>query len=286
MTLILVGFVADLHGSADHLFEAAPVVMRDREFFVAPGLDWDETALIPLVSGTGVPVHLIKAAHQIVPGDTVWVGGPSFVDGIKTCSFAEEDSYTIGGWESSALGFRVSQGHRRDFGDLVRRLRYRLEHGLHAALFDQLELFKGDAPGLYALYTGLPVDPDLDYQLTRALYFHGMRDEYSRQFIRSESVYALRLAASMEEFDDAFDAKSSQLTQMRLGEQTGVLAPPTTLSPRDVSLTLRELRRVSSQRWVYSLNTSSELSSTTDRWLRILKSAHDSPSKHESELPA
>lgn len=95
---------------------------------------------------------------------------------------------------------------------------------MHVALFDSLELFSGDAPRLYSLYSALPVEPDLQYQLTRALYFDRKRNDYSLEYVRAETVHALGLLDSEEAFEVELRRLETKLGRPRLGERT--LLPP------------------------------------------------------------
>lgn len=233
MTFTLVGFIADLTGSEGHIFEAAPVVRWDERMFAARGLDWTPEDLVELDSLSTTSVHPIPLPTPIRPGETVWVGGRSFVDGVKHCGFLEDDAFEIGGWIAGVRGFKASSGTRTAFSELVQRLRYKLEHGIHAALFDPLELFSGDAPGIYALYASLPVTPDLQYQLTKALYFDHKRDEYSVDFVRTESVHVYQVVDSAEAFDLELLRLETRLRRPRLGEQVHGSLPalPTPATP-------------------------------------------------------
>lgn len=222
MKISLVGFVAELTGSDDHLLEAQPAVEIDGQILVAPGLDWTVETLVPYQAQSSTPLHRITSATEITVGDTVWIAGRSFVTRAKKCSTIADFAYEIGGWPATALGFRASFGHRRAFADMVRSLRYNLERGLNQALFDHANLLHFTGPILHELYAALPLEPDLEYQLTRALVFDGERDEYSLEFIRAESVHLLGLAASEEEFDAQLEAKRRRLAASRLGEQANV----------------------------------------------------------------
>lgn len=231
MTFMLVGFIADLNGSDGHIFEAAPVVEAAGRRFAAASLDWDPTGLVEVEATVAPAFHPVSVPVPINPGETVWVGGRVFVEGIKGCAFADEDAYEIGGWQSGIRGFRTSTGTRRAFAQLVQRLRYKLEHALHVTLFDSLELFSGDGPTLYALYTALPVEPDLQYQLTRALYFDRKRNDYSLEFVRAETVYALGLIDSVEAFEVELRRLETKLARTRLGERTTIpIAAPNVLN--------------------------------------------------------
>lgn len=238
MNVSLVGFVAELTGSDDHLLEAQPAVEVDGQVFVAPGLNWTLETLVPHRPDSPTPVHRIAGRSSIAVGDTVWIAGRSFVARAKKCATIADFAYEIGGWPATAFGFRASSGHRRAFADMVRALRYNLERGLNQALFDHVNLLHFSGPILHELYAALPLEPDLEYQLTRALVFDGERDEYSLEFIRAESVHLLGLAESEDEFDALLEAKRRRLAASRLGEQANVGWLPIAQDPsRDDSIT-------------------------------------------------
>ena len=73
MTVSLVGFIAELTGSDDHLLEAQPAVEIDGEVFVAPSLDWDLESLLPFQPSPQAVLHLRKQARRKGAGD----GAPS-----------------------------------------------------------------------------------------------------------------------------------------------------------------------------------------------------------------
>ncbi|MGV2984353.1 hypothetical protein ACNPNP_11685 [Microbacterium sp. AGC85] len=191
----------------------------DGDIFVAPGLDWTLDTLVPYRPQSSTPLHRVASRPEIVVGDTVWIAGRTFVKRAKECNAVGEFAYEIGGWQAVALGFRGSFGHRRAFADMVRALRHNLERGLNQALFDHVNLLRFAGPILHELYAALPIEPDLEYQLTRALVFDGERDEYSLDFIRAETVHLLGLAPSEEEFDSQLEAKRRRLSASRLGER-------------------------------------------------------------------
>ncbi|MBW8762951.1 MAG: hypothetical protein JF592_10245 [Microbacterium sp.] len=231
MTISLVGFVAELTGSEDHLLEAQPVVEIDGDTFVAPGLDWTRDNLVPYQPSPQASFHRTPWRAEINIGDTIWVAGRTFVDRIKDCNAVGELAYEFGGWQAVALGFRASFGHREAFAELVRALRNNLERGLNQALFDHMNLIRGDAPVLHELYAALPLQPDLEYQLTRALCFDGERDEYSLDFIRAETVHLLELVESEEEFEVQLESKRQRLHATRVGERALGTPLPATPAP-------------------------------------------------------
>lgn len=234
VTISLVGFVAELTGSEEHLLEAQPVVEIDGTTFVAPGLVWTLDSLVPYQPSPQASFHRTPGRSEIEVGETVWVAGRTFVDRIKDCNTVGELAYEFGGWQAVALGFRASYGHREAFAELVRALRHNLERGLNQALFDHMNLIRGDAPALHELYAALPLQPDLEYQLTRALCFDGERDEYSLDFIRAETVHLLELVESEDEFERQLEAKRQRLSATRVGERAlGRLLPASPAPSRD-----------------------------------------------------
>ena len=106
-----------------------------------------------------------------------------------------------------------------------------LERSLHVALFDHTEIFIGEAPALYELYAALPMEPDLEYQLTRALYFDARRDDYSVAHIRSESVFVFGLVATEDEFTRALNQRRDELETSRLGERAAAYSDPLSMLP-------------------------------------------------------
>lgn len=224
MTVALVGFVAELNGSAGQLFEAAPVVRRDGVDYVAPSLDWKLDDLVKVQDSPHAVIHDVPGNRLINVGDTVWVAGSGFVTGIKDCGWVGDDAFRIGAWPTSRRGFRTGHGDRRAFDDLTHRLRVGLERSLHVALFDHMEIFMGEAPLLHELYAALPIEPDLEYQITRALYFDARRDDYSISHVRNETVYVFGLVSSEESFDALMNRRRDELETSRLGERAAAYA--------------------------------------------------------------
>ncbi|KQZ23777.1 hypothetical protein ASD43_04965 [Microbacterium sp. Root553] len=235
-------------------------------------------------------IHTVPGHRSINVGATVWVAGAGFVTGVKDCSWVGSDSLRIGAWPTGRRGFRTGLGHRRDFADLVYRLRIGLERSLHVALFDHAEIFLGDAPLLHDLYSALPLEPDLEYQLTRALYFDARRDTYSVDHVRSETVYVFGLVDSEDAFTRALNRRRDELETSRLGERAAAYADP--LPTSRPLLPPSEMLNYISQFVSHSV-----VNSTSDSALWLLKSmrslqtwtvdntAHPIPSI-ESDVPA
>ena len=230
----LVGFVSELTGMEDQLFEADPVVSVNGRVYAAQGLGWKVSELVPVAASDVQYIHFVRANDQvaIAEGQSVWLVGQAFFSGAQTIERMHQVRLQIGAWKATSRGFRWSIGFNAEFVELSETCFNHLEESMHNYLFDHLEKSHGAAKFVYSLLSTISVKDRQRQEVDRGLFFREIRDNYSYEFVRSQATIESTFETAAD-FDAAVDGLTKFLDRDRLSEPgrrsavsaTAVLSP-------------------------------------------------------------
>lgn len=216
---LLIGFVADLNGNKNAIFSAEPVIRVDGTDYLAHDGRHDAASLVAITAETTTYVHRFReSSHRPhASGDVVWLIGASLRGSIDSVNPLLPVLRRVRDWETYEVqGFAWATGSRTALYDLRMQARNAVQPLLLSAVADDMELRAGDGRTYFELFSELSPVEDLDYFLTRALYYRQLRDLNREELTAVYAAGVLRQVRSARHFRKLLHRKIADLNAERV----------------------------------------------------------------------